>query len=465
MISPITVIPKIYENFSVGGDYYAYPNLQNFGSLVEGVDYKYTLTYTPGPSKTFTGTTYEWDFGTNKNGTYTYIDTLWGHNWGSAGTFDKATQVKNIASFTESFTSVYTGSGDVMTEIFTFEAVNTTTKTVLGNVNYNGSNDMKVTGEYMVYVHAPWVDYWQQSNPYPYQGTYTINGVVADIYAGMDTSAPGGARQMVQFVLRSDLLSGSIDWGNIITYVSSHNLINLNDYVIGIEFGSETNYGTGKLALTQFNVNQLLKTNSQTGSNGNDLIAPKAALSGIIDGGLGTDTVSYDQAASTYKIACNIDGTVKVTTNDQLDTLKSVERLQFLDKTVAIDMGLTQSGGKTALLMGAVLGKSSLTDRAMVGNLLKIFDTGISLHDAADLLVKSGAIDGFAGGTGTDKFVNLIYHAVTGQTATTDITSGFASLIGGAYSKTNFLTAVAEHQINQNNVGLVGLQQTGIEYL
>lgn len=199
---------------------------------------------------------------------------------------------------------------------------------------------------------------------------------------------------------------------------------------------------------------------------GNDLFKDiNANTSASINGGLGIDTSIYSGKASDYKLTHNADGSITVKGLALTDQLTNIERLQFSDRSVAIDLGTTQSAGKSALLLGAVLGKSSMTDKAMVGNLLKFFDTGISLHDAADLLVKSGVIDSLAGGAGSDKFVRLVYHAATGQTATAEITADLASLIDqGAYSKTDFLTYVAEHQINQANVGLVGLQQTGLEY-
>jgi hypothetical protein len=151
---------------------------------------------------------------------------------------------------------------------------------------------------------------------------------------------------------------------------------------------------------------------------------------------------------------------------DGSDTLTNIERLQFSDTKLAIDMGVTQSGGEAALLIGAAVGKASLTDKALVGQLVSFFDTGYTLHDAANVLVNAGIMDRLAGGSSTSAYVNLIYRAVTGQTATTDVTASLASYPDtGGFTKADFLAVIAGLSLNQTNVGLVGLQQTGIEYL
>lgn len=153
------------------------------------------------------------------------------------------------------------------------------------------------------------------------------------------------------------------------------------------------------------------------------------------------------------------------TGTDGTDTLSNIERLQFSNTKLALDMGHTQPCGKAALLIGAVVGKASLTDKALVGEFLSFFDAGHTMHDAANALVNAGTMDRLAGGSSTTAYVNLIYHALVGQVATPNITAELAAYIdGGGYTKADFLAVVADLPLNQSNVGLVGLQQTGLEY-
>ena len=201
---------------------------------------------------------------------------------------------------------------------------------------------------------------------------------------------------------------------------------------------------------------------------GNDTINDTNASASAtgIDGGLGVDTCSYSDVRSHYQLAHSGSGTWTITKQGAVaDTITNVERLQFADTRLAIDMGVTQAGGEVALLIGAVLGNASLTNKTLAGQLLTYFDTGKTMHDAADVLVNAGVMDQLAGGSSTGAYVDLIFHAVTGQAATPGVTAALAPYIDSyGYSKADFLATIAGMQINQDNVGLVGLGRTGLEF-
>ena len=64
---------------------------------------------------------------------------------------------------------------------------------------------------------------------------------------------------------------------------------------------------------------------------------------------------------------------------DGTNTLVNIERITFSDLSVALDLGITQSGGETALLIGAVLGKSLAfandpIKQTVLGNVIALFD-------------------------------------------------------------------------------------------
>lgn len=97
---------------------------------------------------------------------------------------------------------------------------------------------------------------------------------------------------------------------------------------------------------------------SINGTPANDTLAGNA-LNNVIAGGAGLDTVSFSGARS---IQHHDNGTVVVSDlvsgRDGIDTLTNVERLRFVDKSVALDQGA--SAGVVAKVIGAVFGASSL---------------------------------------------------------------------------------------------------------
>ena len=197
----------------------------------------------------------------------------------------------------------------------------------------------------------------------------------------------------------------------------------------------------------------------------NDTLPVSSGNNIFVDGGGGIDTAVITGSANTYMISPRTSGGFQVSGVDGMHTLINVERLKFADTSVALDMGTNQSAGETALLIGAVLGKSSLSNKALVGQLLPFFDAGNTMHDAANVLVNAGIMDQLAGGSSTSAYVNLIFHAVTGQVATPDVTATLGNFIdSGTYSKADFLAIVADLPLNQTNVDLVGLAQTGLEF-
>jgi hypothetical protein len=223
---------------------------------------------------------------------------------------------------------------------------------------------------------------------------------------------------------------------------------------------------TGDITIVDNDIIGTSGADTLRGGAANDSISGGAG-NDTLDGGAGINKAVYSGVHSHYAVARTATGySVKDNAGtDGTDTLTHIERLQFSDTKLAIDMDVTQSGGEAALLIGAVLGKLSLTDKALVGQLIQFFDAGYNMHDAANALVTAGIMDRLAGGSSTSAYVNLIYHAVTGSVATPAITAQLAHYIDiDGYTKADFLAIIAVLPLNQANVDLVGLQQAGIEY-
>ena len=216
--------------------------------------------------------------------------------------------------------------------------------------------------------------------------------------------------------------------------------------------------GAGHDALFGLAGNDLL-----TGGGGND----------SLDGGPGVDTASFTGLRAAYGLS-SAAGVVSVNNGsgaDGLDTLVAVERLRFADTQVAMDLGLAQSGGGTALLIGAVLGQAALAaKKPLVGAVLDLFDQGYSLQilsgavmrlDIWGLLANNGAAS--ASNTQIASYLLSTVNGTAPDTATLSAAvSALDSETGAAQG--NFLWHLAESAANQLQVNLVGLAQIGLEY-
>jgi len=137
-----------------------------------------------------------------------------------------------------------------------------------------------------------------------------------------------------------------------------------------------------------FSVNTLGKSISGTLNNDNLM---GTAGNDTIDGGTGIDSITYSGARANYKVTQS-GGMATVNSNaDGLDSLISVERLKFTDGYLALDLGINQSSGQTALLLGAILpGKLALdvSKQALLGSVIGLFDSGYSMSVLAGALLR-----------------------------------------------------------------------------
>jgi hypothetical protein len=151
-----------------------------------------------------------------------------------------------------------------------------------------------------------------------------------------------------------------------------------------------------------------------------------------------------------------------VSGRDGTDIATNVQRLQFSDTRVALDF--EGSARDAALLMGAVLGRTSLSDRAMTGAVLNYLDAGNSLSATIETLVGSGLVAGLAGGSDSRSLVALVYRNVVGGDAPAPLVDMLAGVVD-QMGQSAFLTAIASSPLNETSVDLIGLRASGLEYL
>jgi hypothetical protein len=179
-----------------------------------------------------------------------------------------------------------------------------------------------------------------------------------------------------------------------------------------------------------------------------------------IDGGQGIDTSVYNAARSVFTISKvqSIDKfNVASTTAGVQDLLTNIERLKFNDKSIAVD--LNGNAGTTAKILGSVFGKDSISNKNYVGIGLSFLDAGWSYDNLAVL-----ALDA-AGAKTNDQIVSLLWTNVIGTKPTAADKQPFIALLENGMSAGALAHLAADTSFNTSNINLVGLAQTGIEYI
>jgi len=179
----------------------------------------------------------------------------------------------------------------------------------------------------------------------------------------------------------------------------------------------------------------------------------------LFDGGLGTDTVVYSGPLVQYTV--NKSGSRYIvsepTGSDGTDYLTSIERLKFNDKSLAID--IDGNAGTTAKILGAVFGKASLSNKNYVGIGLSFLDSGWTYDNLAGVALEA------AGAKTNDQIVSLLWTNVIGTKPTAADKQPFIALLENGMTAGALAHLAADTSLNTVNINLVGLAQTGIEYI
>lgn len=191
----------------------------------------------------------------------------------------------------------------------------------------------------------------------------------------------------------------------------------------------------------------------------------------VINGGAGTDTAVYAGARTAFNVSA-AGGKITVngsTGTEGIDTLTSVERLQFLGSgnKLAFDLATSDPAGKSALFLG-MLAPTLISNPSIVGTMVGIFDQGISLLDVCQLALNAGLVTSAAGSNSNAALATLVFKNVIGSdpdSATVDTLVSFMDGRAASVSQAAFMAAIAGLDANQSHIGLVGLQQNGLEFI
>lgn len=193
-----------------------------------------------------------------------------------------------------------------------------------------------------------------------------------------------------------------------------------------------------------------------TGDNGNNVVIPGIG-SDLIDAAGGIDIVTYWTELAEFDLEYSESG-FTVAHDLGSDLLQRVERLKFTDAKLAID--LEGSAGQTVKTLAAVLGSESLSNQQYVGLGLQLFDAGQLLETVCGLALQA------AGATTNEQVVNTLYSNLYGEAPTAELAQPFVdALNAGTYSQGFLAAAAAELTDDFGVIDLVGLAETGIEYV
>jgi hypothetical protein len=212
---------------------------------------------------------------------------------------------------------------------------------------------------------------------------------------------------------------------------------------------------TDPITISDRNGSQLMRTFA-----GNDIIfdADHAGAASI-DGGLGVDTAVYSGQRAQYTLDPTATG-MAVNGAGLHDSLKNIERLQFSDTKVALD--LDGHAGTVAKFIGAVFGASSVQNAAYVGIGLSLLDGGMS----EDALMQLALNARLGAGASDAAVVTTLYENVVGSPIPAGALAAYTDQIAhGEVTQVGLARMAADVSLNTAHIGLTGLAATGLAYV
>lgn len=234
------------------------------------------------------------------------------------------------------------------------------------------------------------------------------------------------------------------------------------DYYVEASWNQGTYYTDYRLAIYADLDSSLIPEipdQSVLGTAANDLIRSSFGNERI-DGGAGIDTVIYRGSIQNYLIDLNT-GTVKdsQTGRDGFDTLISIERLQFTDTNLALD--IDGVAGQAYRIYKAAFDRAP--DLAGLGFWISAMDSGVPLSTVAKGFIESAEFQLRYGTASDTAFIKLLYENVLDrQPDSAGYAFWQAAMEQSGLSRADVLAEFSESRENKLNVG--ELIQNGIEY-
>lgn len=176
-----------------------------------------------------------------------------------------------------------------------------------------------------------------------------------------------------------------------------------------------------------------------------------AGTNDTFNGGAGIDTVVFSGGHAEYGVIRTSSGW-SVTHGSEVDALASVERLQFSDHKVALDVD--GNAGWAIKIISALFGAQWAASPSIVGVGISLLDAGMSPQAVIQAVVNKPDFSSLSGSNET--FVRTVYQNLTGSTASEQFVNNVVNLIDSGQHTKESIGLIA--------AGLVGVPDTGIIY-
>ena len=185
----------------------------------------------------------------------------------------------------------------------------------------------------------------------------------------------------------------------------------------------------------------------------------------FFDGGLGIDTVVYSGPQERYSITKSGNRYVvsEPTGSDDTDYLSNIERLQFSNGKVALDLG--GNAGQAARLIGALLGPSFIKDKALAGVVIGLVDQDYSIESIANLGLNTSFYLTLAGSTKNEDFVNHVFRNVVGRPPEVNEQKTYVDMLNAGTSQAALAVMAAGTEFTASQIGLTGLTSHGWDFI
>ena len=199
---------------------------------------------------------------------------------------------------------------------------------------------------------------------------------------------------------------------------------------------------------------------SLTYSAGKDVISGTTG-NDTIDGGADADTVIYSGAKSAYSITNNTSSVTVSSGADGTDTLTNIERIQFSDMTVALD--ISGIAGQAYRVYQAAFNRTP--DNAGLKYWIGLMDGGYALAGVASGFIASTEFKTLYGSNPTNELlVSKLYDNVLHRTHDE---GGYNYWVGLLNTKKidTISTLINFSESTENQAGVIGVIQNGINLL
>ena len=199
---------------------------------------------------------------------------------------------------------------------------------------------------------------------------------------------------------------------------------------------------------------------SLTYSAGKDVISGTTG-NDTIDGGADADTVIYSGAKSAYSITNNTSSVTVSSGADGTDTLTNIERIQFSDMTVALD--ISGIAGQAYRVYQAAFNRTP--DNAGLKYWIGLMDGGYALAGVASGFIASAEFKTLYGSNPTNELlVSKLYDNVLHRTPDE---GGYNYWVGLLNTKKidTISTLINFSESTENQAGVIGVIKNGIDLL